>query len=180
MPVMLFIAERSLWDKAAPVISKVLDWGFDIAIKWVNNILDEPHTLIDYTKDGKHWKLIFPSEGGVLFIVDYRRHRKLIQTYAGGAVGDGNKRLDRGDRATVVVYGDETAEVLELRIVHELLHCIDLPADDLNQHVGEFLPWWLRLVYKLFQLCRKSPEHMPYFQRKYYHWCLNQRKERVM
>jgi len=177
--MMQIIAERSIFKKVNPAIRKLTEWDFVFAIKWVTNILDEPYVQIDYVSNGKRWKIPFPYFGGTMFIIDYKKHKNLIETFAGAAWGDGNKKLDN-DKASVIVFGDETEEVLELRIVHEFLHAEDLPADDLDKHVHEFLPFWLRWVYIFLKNRRKSPEHLPYFQRKYYRWLLNQRKERVM
>ncbi len=170
------VIESSLWRLRQLIRSIKSKWNVGdlkvLEMLWVSNILDQPHRFIDFVDDrGVHWKLIFPTEG-VMFIIDYMRHMDLLSGYAGGAVGDGDKVSDKEDNAAVLVFPKDTDEIIELRIIHEYLHSIDLPADDLDRHAQEFLSRWMMWYYRLLRKLGRMPEHMPLFQRAYYRFLL--------
>lgn len=179
---MKIIAETSTVNHSVPALNSVTaNWNIGTDdVKWVDDILTEPYQQIDYQEDNQTWRLIFPAYGGVIFIIDYSRHQDRIQTYAGGAVGNGNRRLDDMDRASIVIYGNETPWEMELRIVHEFLHCEDLPADDLLQYAKKFLSFWGLLMLKWQQFGRRHPENTPCYQRRFYRWLLDRRARGLM
>lgn len=179
---MKIVAETSISRQIIPVLNSVSkNWGFDTGnVKWVEDILTEPYQQIDFEKDGVHWRLVFPAYGGMAFVIDYSRHQDKIQAYAGGAVGNGNRQLDDIDRASIVVFANDSAEVLELRFVHEFLHAEDLDADGLVKYASKSLKWWELLVFKWQQFRNRRPEHSPYWQRRFYKWLLDQRARGLM
>ncbi len=179
---MKIVAETSISQEIIPALNAVAQtWGFDTGnVKWVNDITQEPYQQIDFEKDGTHWRLIFPAYGGMTFIIDYAKHQDKIKTYAGGAVGNGNRQLDDMDRASIVVYGNETPWELELRVVHEFLHASDMDADGLLRYAPKFLTFWDLLGFRWHQLWGQYPESTPYYQCKFYHWLLDQREKRLM
>lgn len=178
---MNLIIERSIYPKVESILPLVRRWGFDLSEpKIVEDITTQQYTQIDFTKDGRPWKLIFPANGNNVFFVDYTMHQEQIISYAGGAIGDGNKMLGLGDRISIVVFGNESQEVLELRFVHELLHAIDLPADSLRDYIQRFLSLWERLVFGWQRYKNRSPEQSPFWQRKFYKYLLSQRQRGLM
>lgn len=179
---MKLIIEKSIRNIINPVLRAVkYNWGIDACdIKYVENITTEPYQQIDYVHAGRQWKLIFPVNGGTAFFIDYNLHKDQILSYAGGATGDGDKKLDSGDKVAIIVYGDETQEILELRVIHELLHAQDLNSDLLDKYVVQFLGFYDLIIYFILRFCKKSPEHLPYYQRLYYKWLLKQRQKGLM
>ena len=166
-----------------PTFKKLSEkWNSDVNdVKWVNNILEEPHNIIDFKNEKGHWKLIFPKEKGVVFILDFTLHEDNTKAYAGGAIGDGDKLLDKDDNASVIVFPHDSVEILELRFVHEVeLHARDLPADDLEMYHGKFLKSYNIFIYEILKLLKRHPEHIPYYQRMYYRWLLEQRTKGLM
>lgn len=178
---MNIIIEHSIYPKIESVLRAVKqNWGFDYGYKAVDDITTEPYQQIDFVKDGRPWKLIFPDDGNTAFFIDYTRHQEQIISYAGGAIGDGNKVLDLGDRVAIVVFGYETLDIIELRFVHELLHATDLPADSLRDYAWKFLSLWDYLAFRWQQYKSMSPEHFPSWQRKFYKYLLSQRQRKLM
>lgn len=176
---MKLVVENSISYQIIPVLSVAeKKWGIDVSdTKFVDDITTEPYQQIDFTKDGRQWKLIFPVNGDTVFFIDYNLHKDKIISYAGGAVGDGNRKLDLGDKVAIVVYGNESQEVLELRFIHELLHAQDLPADDLVKYAFRFMTFWEWLRFRWQQYKKQKPEHYPFWQRKFYRWLLLQRQK---
>jgi hypothetical protein len=132
-----------------------------------------PYWLCDYIDNkGQRWKIPMPVEAGTMFIISSDMHQGMIERYAGGTIGDYSKEI-RDDKITIVVSSYDTVEVLELRIIHELLHAMELPADDCKLHLKRFLPWYFRLWY------RNNCEN-PKVQRRFYKYLLKMRKEGAM
>lgn len=177
--ILKIVTENSIKNYMIPTFKKLSEiWNSDVNdVKWVNNILEEPHNNIDFKDEkGEQWKLIFPKEKGVVFIIDFTLHEDMIKSYAGGAIGDEDKLLDKDDNASVVVFPQDSVEILELRFVHEVeLHARDLPADDLEIYHSKFLKFYDIVFYEILKLLRRHPEHIPYYQRMYYRWLLEQR-----
>jgi len=181
--ILKIVTENSIKNYMIPTFKKLSEkWNSDVNdVKWVNNILEEPHNIIDFKNEKGHWKLIFPKEKGVVFILDFTLHEDNIMTYAGGAIGDGDKLLDKDDNASVIVFPHDSVEILELRFVHEVeLHARDLPADDLEMYYGKFLKSYNIFIYEILKLLKRHPEHIPYYQRMYYRWLLEQRTKGLM
>lgn len=185
---MKIIIEKSIQE----LIQKELE---NIVLKWpieewknavlnptiVENILSMPHRLVDYvTEDGKRWAIIMPTEPGTLFILDYSSHKKETASYCGGAIQGHIPRFNVDDLITVIVYGNEKSNILELRIVHELLHGLNLPSDDLHKYSYQAFKLPVRYLYSLLHKLGIAAEHIPFFQTRFYRWLLLSRKEGIM
>ncbi len=140
------------------VLTRLKSWNIDFNIEYVENIQNKPFEIS--VSSDKEWSIIMPKEN-VGFVYDYNLHKDATKRYAGGAFLN---------RFSIIVYGNETDEILKLRIVHEWLHSIGKPADDLKKHIPKFLNWWERLLWN-FKIVLIN-EQNPYWQRKYYKWLL--------
>jgi len=139
----------------------------------IENVLNEPHRLVDFDdENGERWAIIMPAEPGKMFILDYHQHVDEISSYAGGATGGLDTQSNTDDRISIIVSGDEKVGLLELRIVHELLHGLNLPADDLVENVDQAFRAYIRFFYKILKLFGFSVWHMSFFQRRYYRWLI--------
>ena len=181
---MKIIVEESISSLVSKVLKRVAkNWMVE---EWQNaamnpsiieNVLNEPHKLVDFTtEDGAHWAIIMPTEPGTLFILDYNLHENEIATYAGGALGGSDPQFNKDDLISVIVFGNEKPTSLELRIVHELIHGLDLPADDLQEYANQAFSPTSSWLYHLLQSLGVASEHMPFFQRRYYQWVLHSKK----
>ncbi len=181
---MKIVTENSIKNIIIPTFKRLSEnWNSDVNdVKWVDNIVTEPYKMINFKDEkGKQWSLIFPADKGVVFIIDYTLHKDQIKSYAGGAIGDGDKVLDKDDNASVVVFPEDLLEILELRFVHEVeLHARDLPADDLDKYHGKFLKFIDIIIYEILKFLRRSPEQISYYHRMYYRWLLEQRAKGLM
>lgn len=149
--------EEHLISKINPVLFRVDAWKLPFDIELVENIRALPFDMA--TNKDHSWSIIMPKNENTGFIYDYKYHSIMIKSYAGGAFPN---------RIAIIVYGTETEEVLELRIVHEYLHSMGKAADDLSKNIPRFLTWWERLLY-YFKIL-KIDESAPFWQRKYYNW----------
>lgn len=174
---MRIYVESSISGTALEAIDLVKEWKLlsdDPVISTIDDFKAIPYWLCDYTDNkGVRWKIPVPTEPGTMFIINYNTNHSMIQSYAGGCIGDYSKEI-KDDKITVVVYQQDKIEDIELRSVHELLHAMELPSDDCNQYLNSFLSWWLRLWY-FFKPCSNSK-----VQRRFYRWLLNQRLLGVM
>ena len=181
---MKFVIEKSIYNRYKDVLSSVQKSPYNINtsdVKIVDNISSEPHIIINfYDINNREWKIIWSQIKGVAFIVDYNLHSDEIKSYAGGATGDGDKVSDNDDNMTIIVYPQDTSIILKYRTIHEYLHSIDLPADDLDKHSNKFMNFIDLLYYKILNYYNKQPEHIIYFQDKYYKWLLVQRDKNLM
>jgi hypothetical protein len=164
--------EESIADRANLALNLVRsNWGLleDSLAFIIKDFTTLPYWLCDYIDDkGQRWKIPMPVKAGTMFIISYDTHREMIEGYAGGTIGDYSKEI-KDDKITIVVSSYDTIEVLELRIIHELLHAMELPADDCKLYLKQFLPWYLRLWYRN---CEN-----PKMQRKFYKYLIEKRKE---
>lgn len=147
----------------------------------VDNILSLPCRQVDFmAEDSKRWAIIMPIEPGTLFVLDYHLHEKDIACYCGGALKGHDPRFNKDDLISVIVFGNEKPKVLELRIVHELLHGLDLPSDDLQKYSDQAFQWYILYLYHLFQKLGVAAEHIPFFQNRFYRWLLISRRVGLM
>jgi len=79
---------------------------------------------------------------------------------------------------TVTTSAEESQDTISLRVMHELLHCLNLPADDMAEHLDEVFSVWDRLLYHLVGGPSVSSFYAAYFrnsfERQYYEWLLDQ------
>ena len=183
MNYMKIIVEKSIAGFVSKVLQRVGEnW---IIEEWQNainnqsiveNVLDEPHRFVDYnTENGTRWAIIMPTVPGTLMILDHKLHENAIDSYAGGTVGGSKPQLNEDDLISIVVFGNEKLKLLELRIVHELLHGLNLPADDLHENADQAFSKINRRLYYFLKSLGVGAEHVPFFQRKFYHWLLDSR-----
>jgi len=174
---MRFVAETSIAKLLVPALNRVQrDWGFDTArIKWVEDIISEPHKIFEWSDNGMTRKIPWPTTKGTVFVIDYMRHISEILNIAGGAIGNGNKILDDEDAASIIVFDWDNESGVELRIVHELLHAEDLPSDDLLKYPSKFLSVFSYFIFIIQLILKTSPDQKQYYQEKFYRWLLNER-----
>ncbi len=178
---MRLIAELAVKFQLVPVLNRIKTaWQIEPdSVQWVDDIKTANFRIYEDKANGTYRRVILPVEPGTIFAYSYGKHADDTVNFAGAAVMDGNKSTE-GDRLSVIIFGNESQEVLELRFVHEILHAMELPADNLVKYAPRFM-WWLELWLFMFQRNRgKMPEHDPSWQRKYYRWLLNQRAKGVM
>ena len=72
--------------------------------------------------------------------------------------------------ASVMVCPGDSLETLELRAVHELIHALGLPADDMRAWIRSSLP--MALIYIVTRCLRLRTEES--WQRLYYHHLLSE------
>lgn len=84
--------------------------------------------------DSGDWRgFIIPEQDNTIIIFDGKRRNV---KFAGGTIGN---------RIGVAVFGNESVETLYLRIYHELLHALGLPADDMPNN-SEFVEWLTNML----------------------------------
>lgn len=134
--------------------------------RFVDDVTEEKGVGFERVLNQRGWRIIMPGEFDTLFVLDYHNHVDDIKGYAGAAYPR---------RCSVVIYGGESDVVLKLRVVHELLHSMGLPADDLDKYHPKFLVFWWRWIYRWLKRYGAHPEQIPFFQERYYHWLLANR-----
>jgi hypothetical protein len=168
--------EENIVGKANLALALVRsNWGLleDSQVFIIEDFTMQPYWLCDYVDSkGQRWKIPMPVESGTMLIINYTTHQEMIERYAGGTIGDYSKEI-KDDKITIAVSLQDTVEILELRIIHELLHAMELPADDCKLYLKQFLPWYLRLWY------RNNCDN-PRVQKRFYSFLLKKRKEGVM
>ena len=180
---MKIVIESSIQELVSKALRRVSEnWRVD---EWENavtnpvsieNVLNEPHRLVDFEdEDGKRWAIIMPAEPGKVFIMDYHKHIDEISSYAGGTISGPDSQSNTDDMISIIVTGDEKIGLLELRIVHELLHGLNLPADDLAENADSAFKPHIRFLYNILKFFGLRPEHTSFFQRRYYRWLLESR-----
>ena len=180
---MRIIAELAVKSQLEPVLNILkTDWEIELDDKvfmWLEDIKMANFRIYEDTLNGVKRRVILPVPPSTVFVYSYGKHAEDTIGFAGATIMD-SKPTTEGDVASIIVFGNETKEVLELRLVHEILHAMELPADDLLKYVSKFLSWW-ELWYFIFQrYIGKAPEQNPGYQTKYYHWLLSQRKHGLM
>lgn len=173
---MHLIAELAVNQQLLPVLTKLKTWNIEInSVEWVEDVKLKPF----FVYSDSQRRVILPAEPGTIFVYSYGKHADDTVNFAGAAMIDGKKSTFE-DKVSVIYFSNETEEVAELRFVHEYLHAIEVPADDLVKYAPKFI-WWLELWYfKFLQNYGKAPEHNPYWQRKFYRWLFNQRVRGLM
>ncbi len=162
--------EKNVEPKSLQALGSVKRW--DITPLDINSTENIKNLEVEYLDEidhaGKRWAIPVPKNPGTMFIIDYTLHNKEIESYAGATFAGTSVNAD--DRITIIIFGKENAEILELRIVHELVHGRNLPADDIVKYKDKFLGFLDRIFWQLLGDNTASP--MPYFQRKFYNWLL--------
>jgi len=134
---------------------------FDI---YTDQTMWNTYTSSTKTYSSGPWQnFILPSTDNTIIIFDGRKRN--VQ-FGGGTVGT---------RIGIAIFGNETLEQIYLRIYHELLHALQLPADDMTTN-HDFVTWltnMLRLALwldKRFAAVRFA--HNPKWQSLYYDFLL--------
>ncbi len=149
----VYIEKHLNWDFLKNIEK---DWGIPIALEFVEDIRSLPFVVSSNTD--KSMSIIMPKEDGVSFVYDYNKHKENTSGYAGGAFSN---------RFSVIVYGDDSKEVLQLRFVHEFLHSVGKNSDECFKHIPKFLPF----IYKiLYYMGFKFNCNSPFTQRYFYRW----------
>jgi len=79
---------------------------------------------------------------------------------------------------TLLVYEGDDETTLTLRLIHELLHTMGLPADDMDEHVEEFLFAPERWIYRALRHSRWwAPHTRNWFEALYYRYLLRRAAE---
>ena len=183
MNQMRIIAELAVKSQLEPVLNILkTDWKIELddrVFMWLEDIKMANFRIYEDTLNGVKRRVILPVPPNMVFVYSYGKHAEDTIGFAGATMVDG-KPATEGDIASIIVFGNETEQVLELRLVHEILHAMQLPADDLLKYVSKILSLW-ELCYFIFQqYMKKAPEHNPGYQTKYYHWLLSQRNNGLM
>ncbi len=130
---MKLIIEKHL--NLTKVLTRLKNWKLDFDVEYVNNIQDKQFEIS--VSSDKEWSIIMPKEN-VAFVYDYNLHKDSTSNYAGGAfIG----------RFSVIVYGNESANTLTLRIIHEYLHSIGKNSDECKKYIVKILPCWYKIFY---------------------------------
>ncbi len=162
--------EKNIEAKALAALESVKKWNMTpleiISTENIKTLEVQYLDNVDYA--GKRWAIPVPKDPGTMFVIDYKLHSTEIESYAGATFPGTSINAD--DRITVIIFGNENADILELRIVHELVHGRNLPADDILKNKDKFLVFFDRMFWWL--LGDNASCQMPYFQRKYYGWLL--------
>lgn len=169
---MRVIAEKAILGLLNPVLGKLKSWNIVLdIISWVDDIKLAPFEIYHDTINGVERRVIAPTTPGTIFVYSYGKHADDTIFFAGATFMDG-KPTTNEDRVSVIYFGNESPEDAELRFVHEYLHAMNLPADDMQKYAPRFIPWYMRMF-------AQSIENV-YWQRKYYRWLLLQRDRGVM
>ena len=74
---------------------------------------------------------------------------------------------------TLLVYDGDGETTLTLRLIHELLHTMNLPADDMDEHIDDFLFLPERSIYRAARRSRLwAPLARNWYEALYYRYLL--------
>ncbi len=177
---MKLIAETDATGQLAPVLNNIKNWNIQLdSIEWVDDIKSKPFKIYRDVLNGQERRVIEPLEENTIFVYLNKKHPDDTLNFAGATFQDRTKNTEK-DKISIIISGNESQEVLELRFVHEYLHAMELQADELEKYASDFLPKWMHWFYLFLKWRKMNPEHMPFFQRRYYHWLLDRRENGAM
>lgn len=173
MKLIAEVATMHILAGALKIIKNTWGLTFD-SLEYLEDIKQAPFQIYHKEMDGQVRRVILPADPGTMFVYMYGAHAADTIHFAGANLPD-RKKSPNGDRSTAVLFDKDGPETLALRIIHEYIHALGLPADDLDKHTLRFLPAFQFIKYHILKLLKLAPEHIHTFQFRYYTYLFKQR-----